>query len=449
MKYRLLLQLLLTLPLLISVETVAQSVCSANLTFSDTAIVRTFGENHALTYTGGNFVLCEGSNSIAQAFSVPFNVKDVEIWDDREAYFCGEYNGRGVMGVFNIADVFSGAAPINYAVTNVTATAPDMTNCFADVLDLTRLALFWDSSVNAVALAMVCLENLQSPNWNRTSVVGAYFNSSGVWPTSVLYNKDGVRMYHDIETLNNLVVATLTDTNHEGCYTRAFNNTHYYFPALPFLGQTAFQIIMENPKGAPQITQMQDNFAAIIQYDQKPGVIMHFLNFNITTGEPTVICQSAMSWPQSTNTYDPGKWWFNGVRFIEDTLYVLGNMNFPGEQIFEKWLLELPNTCSSRNGIMHRFTSSVPYSIDVCKVIGRPVSAGNIFGMLDWDVYIPKKDANCKESFVIGIERQWPAVKMVGADGGEVHAYPLNNMFYPTLFDLTIRKECGYGTGKE
>ena len=445
MKYRLLFVFLLVLPMLFSAEAIAQSVCSASLSFSDTAIVRTFGKKKALTYTGGYFVLCEGSNNVARAFKVPFNVKDVEVWEDSVAYFCGEYGGYGVMGCFNIMGAFSGTAPINYALTNVTATSPGLVNCYAKVIDLTRLALFWDSTYNAVALAMVCRQNLLTPDWDRMSVMGACFNPAGFWLTSVLYNKDGRKVYHDIETLDNLVVATMTDTNQVGCYTRAFRNTDYHFPYNPCIPFMADKIVLNSPMGPPQIARLNGNTAAVVQYDNKPGVTMHFLDFDIATGHPSAICQSAVTLPQSPFPYNPAKWWFNGVRYLKDTLYVLGQMNFPGEQSFEKWLLELPEVLIATSGLMHRFISSEPFSMEVEQTSWRPVSAGKVVGSgwLDWDVYIPQNNTECKKNHEIDISRQYPTIIDDSADGEEVFAFQNNIQLFPDVKRVEITKECG------
>lgn len=452
MKYRLLFVFLLVLQMLFSAEAIAQSVCSADLSFSDTAIVRTFGENRALTYTGGNFVLCEGTNNTARAFAVPFNVKDVEVWEDSVAYFCGEYGGRGVMGRFNILDAFAGVAPINYASTTVSATNSAYINCTTDVLDITRLALFKDVLRNTVVLAMVCREDLLGTGWIRTSVMGAYFNPMVGWNTCVYYNKDGDWVYHDIETLDNMVVATMTDTNIEGCYVQTFENNYFNFPFYTFPGATADRISLNNPVGPPQITRMRDNSntAIIVQCDEKPGVTMHFLEFDVATGHPSNICPSAIT-PKSDPPfqYNSGQWWSNGVRYLEDTLYVLGNMNFPGSQGFDKWLLEVPNICSSRNGFMHKFTVSEPYSLDGDRTVWRPVTAGQYYLMLDWDVYIPQGGTDCKEAFEIDIKREWPVITGDEAYGADLYSNQTNQQLIPIIYELTVRKDCDYETKQE
>ena len=403
-----------------------------------------------MTYSGGTFVLCEGQNSVAKAFDVPFKVKDVELWEDNVAYFCGEYNGRGVLGWFNIDDAFAGVAPVSYAQTMNTAINYSFFNCYADVLDIMRLALFWDVRRNTVAMAMVCLEDLLGTGWIRTSVMGAYFSPIAGWTTCVYYNKDGDWVYHDIETLDNMVVTTMTDTNMEGCYVQTFGNNYFNFPYYIFPGATADKIALNSPVGPPQITRMRDNLnsAVIVQCDEKPGVMMHFLDFNTTLGHPSAFCPSAVT-PQSDPpfVYSSGQWWFNGLRYQEDTLYVLGNMSFTGDPRFEKYLVELPNICSSRSGF-HRFTASTPYSLDVNRMVLRPVSAGHYYGWLDWDVYIPQGGTDCKERFEIDIDRQWPVITGDEAYGVDLYCNQTNHQLFPVIYDLDVKKRCGYGSSK-
>ena len=75
------------LPMLFSAGATAQSVVVSNLGLKDTAIVRPFGEEYALTYSDNAFVLCNGHDHTALAFNVPFIVRDVEIWNDETAYY--------------------------------------------------------------------------------------------------------------------------------------------------------------------------------------------------------------------------------------------------------------------------------------------------------------------------------------------------------------------------
>ena len=445
MKYRLLFVFLLVLPMLFSAGATAQSVVVSNLGLKDTAIVRPFGEEYALTYSDNAFVLCNGHDHTALAFNVPFIVRDVEIWNDETAYFCGEYGGRGVMGCFDILPTFAGSAPVNYAVTMFSATNPGLINCTTDVTGIKRLALFWDAQRNSVALAMVCDEVLKGPEWNRTAVMGAYFSPAGIWPTSVLYNKDGLKVYHDIETLKDLVVATMTDTNIEGCYTRAFKNTNYNFPAYPCITHSSDRILLNTPMGPPQITRLKENSAAVVQYNDKPGMMVHFLDFNVTTGHPTAACPSSqndISLPPYH--YNTGMWWFNGVRYLEDTLYVLGSMNYPGETGFEKWLFEMPNTGTATSALMHRFVKSEPYSMDVDGLTQRPASAGKFMrdNNLDWDVYVPQIPSGCQERLEINVTRQQPSIVADGADGDGVFADQNNIQFFPIIRVIDLQKVC-------
>ena len=160
MKYKLLFRLLLAMPMLISIETMAQGVYVSNQPFRDTAIVRPLEEGNILTYMDSAFYLYHIGDSTANFFHVPFIVNDMEIWEDSVVFFCGRAEGYGVMGRFNIMDVFSYNFPINYAVTNISPSAPYVGTL--DVVDLTRLTLFLGTTPNTVVMAMVCRERLDA-----------------------------------------------------------------------------------------------------------------------------------------------------------------------------------------------------------------------------------------------------------------------------------------------
>lgn len=447
MKYKLLFLSLSTLPLLISTQSAAQGVYLSNQPFHDTAIVRSLREDYTLTYMDNAFYLYNVGDYTAQFFHVPFIVNDVKIWDNDVAYFCGKYGNRGVIGQFNIFDVFAGTASVNYAVTVVPASSPSPYYGYLDVLELTRLALFGDATNSSIAMAMVCRERLDTyPNEIRTGVMGAIFNqSSGNWLTSVLYNKDGEKVYHDIETLDHMVVSTMTDTNYLGCFVRPFDNTSYHFPGSPFVSYGGDEIVFKDPMGPPQITKLDGNIAAVVQYDRLDGLLMHFLEFDLTTGQATALFKSAEI-PSSTG-YQTGVCLFNGTRMTSSfgkTLYILGKMSPLGNHLSDRWLLEMPHADTALQALIHWLSFSEPFSMDIMVNSFRPITAGiySDYSTLDWDVHIPQQNSYCQELCPVDALRSWPNIQSCGEGGYELPAIQKNLHLFPIIFERNVDEKC-------
>lgn len=446
MKYKLLFRLLFTLPLLIPIETVAQGVYVSNQPFHDTAIVRPFGEeNFMLTYMDSAFYLYQTGLNTAEYFHVPFIVNDMEIWEDSVVFFCGRAEGYGVMGRFNIMDVFSYNFPINYAVTNISPSAPYVGTL--DVVDLTRLTLFLGTTPNTVVMAMVCRERLDAyPNEIRSGVMGAVFDPSGWWPMSVYYNKDGVMRYHDIEALDDMVVATMTDTNNLGCYVRPFDKNNYFFPNTPFASYGGDEIVLRRPMGPPQITKWRDNMTAVVQFDQISGLITHFLEFDATTGIASAISPSALVF--TSTGYQNGNCGFNGACFdaIRKTLYVLGTMSQMGNGLLNRWLLEIQGVDTTSHMLIHWLTESKPFSMDMGGLSHRPVVSGSSDSgdFLDWDINIPQQNHGCKELYTMDIDRWWPEIRNNAERGSAIGTPQINIRFFPIKNKIQVNPECMY-----
>ena len=98
---------------------------------------------------------------------------------------------------------------------------------------------------------------------------------------------------------------------------------------------------------------------------------------------------------------------------------------------------------------MHKFTVSEPYSLDGDRTVWRPVTAGQYYLMLDWDVYIPQGGTDCKEAFEIDIKREWPVITGDEAYGADLYSNQTNQQLIPIIYELTVRKDCDYETKQE
>ena len=103
--------------------TINAQVSEFSIDAANNSIIRSIGNNHNLILleksNGINyFVLHDDSSPTAQIFAMPSEIRvhDVGIWRGQTAYFCGTYipSDEGVVGFFDIADVFSGIGAVNY-----------------------------------------------------------------------------------------------------------------------------------------------------------------------------------------------------------------------------------------------------------------------------------------------------------------------------------------------
>jgi hypothetical protein len=227
------------------------------------SIVRNVNETTQLIYTEVSptesyFVLHHEGQPTADVFRLPsnyspFHIKDVRI-NKREAYFCGTADGMGMVGKFNIPNVFSGTGQVDYGFLDFTYDST------VYVESLRRLELY--NVGNQVCMAMVGVARYDG--MTTCPVVSAHLIGT-TWHFCTDAQKDEYR-FTDISCLDDMIVASGTYQD-----TLYFEKTFQLAPDFPFRdvtienGETAFYLIpktksnLSNPIKPPLFTTNKNN----------------------------------------------------------------------------------------------------------------------------------------------------------------------------------------------
>lgn len=205
------------------------------------SIVRNVDETTQLIYTEVSptesyFVLYHEGHPTADVFRLPsnhspFHIKDVRI-NEREAYFCGTADGMGMVGKFDIPDVFSGTGQVDYGFLGFTSD----NTVYVD--SLCRLELY--NAGIRVCMAMVGVARYDG--MTTSPVVSARLIGTS-WKFYTDAQKDEYR-FTDISCLDDMIVASGTYQD-----TLYFEKTFQLAPDFPFRdvsienGETAFYLI--------------------------------------------------------------------------------------------------------------------------------------------------------------------------------------------------------------
>ena len=278
-----------------------------DISAGNNSIIRTIDSGRSLIYTEefntttASFLLYHDGQTSAFSFQVPpgIQVRDVRIYDNSVAYFCGTYNGgsSAVVGMFSINGVFLGAMPIYYALINW--TNDDMIK----PTDLKRLDIF-TTPTDSVCMAMVGDAIFDNTNpFPTTTVVSAHFNGA-IWDIHSIVRKPSESRFTDIACLDDMIVVAASDTNGQGCFVKTFHPTHD-FPAHPFTPQQLYGIVYGNAVGDVLITKLFGNTAVVAHYDVSSGVstVFHRVAFNSISGHHAVPTDTWTTSPLSTMPY--------------------------------------------------------------------------------------------------------------------------------------------------
>lgn len=414
------------------------------------AIVRTVGEEHRLLYNEpssnqGFFILTDGIH--ARQFGLPYGMRvhDVEVWKDRTAYFCGEMNGSGVVGFFDIEPAFNGGAPVHYGVTVGMFYDINCTNCDMTVTSIHRLALF--NSGDTIAMAMVA-EGYSSyiyGNAHRTTVMSAFIDpSSGDWDFCAAYNKQNLLVFTDIACTDNYVVAAATDTNQSECLVKTYNKFSR-FPHHATDYSAADKIDYLSPAGPVKVVAMDADYAALVQFNNVPGTNVHFVEFATNPGHAVPFRPSLTTSPVSTFPYSSA-WALNEVRYSRSNhlLYILGWMNIPASPSFYSWILPISTAAFTVPFPALNPTARLQMSIDVVRN-GDVTSCGLGYGnLLDlYPLIAPSATPTaCVHTRMMDASQAAPVIKRRDAFGEEIMLTRYGNTFDSTPDDCPVAPEC-------
>ncbi len=345
------------------------------------AIVRTVDASHTLIYNdggsgNGSFLLYENGMPL-QSFSLPSGsiVHDVEVYDNATAYFCGERGGKGMVGFFDVMPTFYGSAPVTYGFMPAmfVADSMDCNNCDMGVRRLKRLSV---ANVGGqVEMAMVAEGEISFVDGPaaRTAVLSAFYNA-GTWYVGIEYNKTGRVDFTDVDFVDDYLVAVGTGASGARCYVKTFERLPLcaMHPVVPSHDD---EVACGAPVGPAFVVTKGGSRAAVVQYGDYPGLMVHYMEFNTLAGLPTLSAQSLMT-ASSAIPFASGTWELNEVRYsrANEMLYALGVMNHPAESGFGSWLMPVPDGSTGTVDPI-RYLSGKQYSIDV-NAMQHPVSVG-------------------------------------------------------------------------
>lgn len=311
------------------------------------SIIRAIDDDSQLIYSEdasgqGSFVLYRQGVVPATAFNIPagMHIRDVRIWNKKEAYFCGTSNGGGVVGMFNIFPLFAGSGVMNYAVY-VTWSG----NGWVKVHDLKRLDLFesYDAWGNTVNLALVGTSTFFDPGTTQgTSVSSAWFDGTH-WRFNTFFNKGYDYTYTDVACLDDVVVVTATDPGGGGCYIRTYQAVNDFL-AHYYISDVIYEIVFPTSIGDVLAAHIDGNKAVLAHFVKQPAVetVLHEVHIDTLTGQPQA---TIPSWITVTGAPTPGR--MDELRVAQGKFpYVLqkaeyASVSYPG---VHDWLVQFQLT---------------------------------------------------------------------------------------------------------
>lgn len=288
--------------------TMNAQVSEFSIDAANNSIIRSIGNNHNLILleksNGINyFVLHDDSSPTAQIFAMPSEIRvhDVGIWKGQTAFFCGTYIplNEGVVGFFDIADVFSGIGVVNYCRFTYNPYS-----FFTRATDFKRLSLYEVGTTACVALVGdAWFDNIL--NEPTSTVASAYFN--GVeWLGCTYLRKPHAVHFTDVACLDNTIVTVASDINNQFCFIKTFFRT-VDFPLYPCALSDFVAIDYGNPFGDVLTTQMVADTVAVahINKEMDGRVVIHKVPIDNITGLPVFPIETwtaSLTSPVTTNT---------------------------------------------------------------------------------------------------------------------------------------------------
>jgi hypothetical protein len=340
MKHKFLILSLLLIPCMLHAQ-----VDSFSIDASDNSIVRDAGTMGSLVYserssTEAYFLLYQDGAAVAQRFRLPvgFQVRDVRIYDDRQAYFCGTYASHyAVVGTFSIAGVFSGTDAIYFSLYY-----PPYTDELTGLYDLKRLELYESSDLGNVCMAMVGTAQFDyiAPD-TTTTVVSAYFDGSD-WQWYALLHKADLLKYTDITCLRSSVVAVGSDLTGRDCYVETFRPTSQ-FPNAPFLPNHIQKVTYGFPAGDVLITHLLRDTAVLVHFDSTDEVrtTLHKIGIDHSTG--AIVLPTVSAWVTAVGSSVPynSHWQQVELRSVDQRVHLFQRANHPASltSSIDDWLL--------------------------------------------------------------------------------------------------------------
>lgn len=293
-------------------------------------IIRAIDDSTQLIYTEVSqtesyFVLYHDGDAFALAFRlpVPLQVFDVRI-SNGNAYFCGTVYTyalpKGLVGMFKISSVFSGASSVNYGIVwPIVCSNNDTVN----ILRLNRLDLFADGGNTCMAM----VGDAESNGMAIHPVVSAYL-TGGVWHFWSDSQKD-YPIFTDIVCLDHLIVAAGTFYDDSLCFVKTFRHTRD-FPAQELNPGNIHYFTYGDAKGKVLIAKDAVDTAVLAHFDvsSRVSTVLQRTPFDASTGSPVNPCLAKVTAPSSAIPYGSGQD-MHDLTVVDGDVYLLHNIAYP------------------------------------------------------------------------------------------------------------------------
>ena len=302
------------------------------------SIVRTIDDSCVLIYaeespTMSRFVLRNELTGQALAFPFVFGrVHDMQIYDGKWVYFCGEdLSNLGMVGMFDIRGVFySGGAVLWQSVS------PSMYDYDILVESLDRLDLFTDSGRVCMAMVGRALFAPTSMHKEKNILFSASLNGIQ-WKFYCDATKPDSINFTDIACLDDVIVAVGDDSTGAGCYLKTYYR-HLNFLSNACTPGRGFKILFQNPEGKVIVTKYAGNTASVAHYDATRATVLHRVTFSSGGSIPSGIAEN---WMTATPSYSTGGGMQEMVTASDGTTYLLQSTDYPasGNPNVMPWLV--------------------------------------------------------------------------------------------------------------
>ncbi|MBP5527950.1 MAG: hypothetical protein J6X79_05815 [Bacteroidales bacterium] len=295
------------------------------------SIVRTVDDNYVLIYTqptvdSAFFLLYKEGDGAALVFRVPakWEVHDVRIHNSTDAYFCGTYGGKGLIGMFEIFPVFTSSGSVHYGVCNWT------THGYVMPVDFKRLDLYEAGGTVNMAMTGTTLWHYLTllPN---TAVTSAYL-SGGNWNVCCFANKGPAMTHTDVACLDNMIVSAGMVTDGDKCCIKTFQKVQN-FPTQVMIPYYMTVVDYPNMRGDVLAAHKTGDEVVLAQFHQGGNgvnTVLFDIPLSSTTGVP--ISSWIDLWPSVPTAYTPWgtAWRQMELNCIGDSVWLLQKAEYAG-----------------------------------------------------------------------------------------------------------------------
>jgi len=403
------------------------------------SIVRTVDHRSVLIYTqesttSAYFVL--HNEATGTALSFPFNVgvvHDMRITDGR-VYFCGESYGHGLVGTFNIQQVFFSGGNVFWH--QLSSYFGDMTH----VVSLDRLDLFSDSGRVCMAMVGGAWFDPLTPT-PKNVLVSACFSGTN-WNINCDMTKPYFMKFTDIACLDDIIVAVGTDTNDAGCYLKT------YHPRMDFPGNTCtplygYEISFMNPQGKVLVTKYADNTASIAHFDASRATVMHKVSFS---SGGTIPIGNVETWITNTSSFFTGGEMIELATSINGNTYLLQDTDYPvsGIVLSLPWLVKYSHSIAPTSSVQAEAGNYKNQSLDMDFSGMYPRTSCYASQLATYVPIANMTTPQCMHPASLPIQYSVTGVNITDMYEGVRQQDALGFAFVPVISDVRVQNICDY-----